>query len=140
MTAPRDMRPRLALVDVSLADCDHLDRVAGGRCEVALVVVPAAADPVAGWAELGGYPWTTDLRRLSAVVADAVAVGGASARRPDALALAALCGARAAVLPAAGEVAAAPAAGPAAPPPGAAASPLDAAFDELFGATGSDRP
>jgi hypothetical protein len=137
VTEPREKRLLLALVDVSLADCDHLDRVAGGRCEVALVVVPDAGAPVARWAEVAGYPCTTDLRRLSAVVADAVAVGGASARREDALAIASLTGARAAVLPPAHG---AHAAADAAPPTGAAARRLDTAFDELFGAAGDDRP
>jgi hypothetical protein len=125
LTETRAPRQRLALVDVSLADCDSLDRRLGRRVEVALVVVSAADEPVARWAEVGGYPWTADLRRLSAVVADVVAVGADSPRRDDALALASLAGMRAVVL--------APGSAPATDPSGGAVLRLEDAFEQLFG-------
>jgi hypothetical protein len=142
LTESRAPRQRLALIDVSLADCDCLDRRLGGRLEVALVVVAAEDEPVARWAEVGGYPRTADLRRLSAVVADLVAIGADSPRRDDALALASLAGMRAVVL-AQDSAPAAPAAAGATDRPAPAAGAvlrLEDAFEQLFGPLESAEP
>ncbi len=111
MTAPRRPAARVALVDLRLADCDELARRLGVRLEVRLVVAPDVDSPLARWAELGGYPWATDLEALTAVVADAVAIGENSPRRGDAVALAGALGARSTVFGAA-ETAAQPATDP----------------------------
>jgi len=97
MTRLEQPRTRVALVDVGLADCDHLAERLGRDLEVTLVVAPDADSPLARWAELGGYPWATDLEALTAVVTDAVAVGEGSPRRSDAMALAQALGARGSV-------------------------------------------
>lgn len=91
-------RARVALVDLALGDCDDLVARLGPRLEVTLVVAPAGDSPLARWAELGGYPWATDLEALTAVVADTVAIGESSPRRGDALALAGALGARSTVM------------------------------------------
>ena len=98
MKQTRAARARVALVDLSLTDCDRLDQALGERIEVALVVAASPESPVARWAEVAGYPWSTDLRKLSGTVADAIAVGADSTRRAEALALGAMLGARCSIV------------------------------------------
>jgi hypothetical protein len=105
MTPARTLRTRVALIDLQLADCDRLQTTLGKKIQVSLVIAPSERSPLARWAELGGYPWATDLEALTAVVADTVAVAAESPRRADALALAAALGARPAVF---GSMAASP--------------------------------
>lgn len=97
MTGTRVRRQRVALIDLQLADCDRLAANLGNRLQVSLVIAPSENSPLARWAELGGYPWATDLEALTAVVADTVAVAAESPRRADALALAGALGARGAL-------------------------------------------
>ncbi|MDX1384373.1 MAG: hypothetical protein R3190_12050, partial [Thermoanaerobaculia bacterium] len=89
---------------------------------------PDPDSQLARWAELGGYPWATDLEALTAVVSDAVAVGESSPRRSEALALARALGSRCSVF------------GPL-PLPSPSPDPLerlDAALESLLGATSED--
>jgi hypothetical protein len=117
-----ERRARVALVDLQLGDLDDLVTRLGQELEVTLVVAPAEDSPLARWAELGGYPWATDLEALTAVVADAVAVGEHSPRRGDALALAGALGARGTVLGPA----------PPVPVPGDPGARLDDELNRLF--------
>jgi hypothetical protein len=97
MSVSREPRARVALIDLQLADCDRLQANLGKKLQVSLVIAPSEHSPLARWAELGGYPWATDLEALTAVVADTVAVAAESPRRADALALAGALGARPAI-------------------------------------------
>jgi len=97
MRTAREPRTRVALIDLQLGDCDRLQATLGKKIQVSLVIAPSEQSPLAHWAELGGYPWATDLEALTAVVADTVAVAAESPRRADALALAGALGARPAV-------------------------------------------
>lgn len=129
MNRSKEPRTRVALVDLELSDCDRLRDTLGRRIQVSLVIAPSEASPLARWAELGGYPWATDLDALTAVVADTVAVAAGSPRRADAMALAGALGARPALF---GEKPASAKLDEISTQPGAAPIEIDQALAALF--------
>lgn len=140
MTPAPELPPpmRVALVDLSLADCDRLRQRVGRRAEVALVVAPAEGSPLARWAEAAGYPRSTNLQNLSATVVDGILVSAASPRRQETMSMAALLGARLAIV---GDQAPASSGTDGHPHPGLAwpeASGLDEALDSLFRNSGAE--